>query len=153
MNGRPMNALEYYAQLAQQQQIPPGNPIAEYLLQREAEHMAEAEANDAAGGAKQGLGLATMLSGAALSPFSPAVGFPVIAGGAATKLWGALDRYNAANNRIDAQDAAHGANMWEQQFGPADTNRGYPGTQSGPGKVQPVPDWLTGRAMKQLYEY
>jgi hypothetical protein len=153
VNGRPMNALEYYAQMAQQQQqVPQGNPIAEYLLQREAEHMANSEALDSSGGAKKAAGLGLMLGGGAMSPFIPAVGFPAIAAGGVTKTLGWIDEYNASNERIAANEAARGSNMWEGQFGPY-RGRGYPGTQSGPGRVQQTPDWLTGRAMKQPYEY
>lgn len=135
------------------EQVPPGNPIAEYLQQREAEHMASSDALDRSGGAKKAGGLGLMLGGGALSPFMPAVGLPAIAAGGVTKTLGWIDEWNASNERIAANEAARGSNMWENQFGPSDQRRGYPGTQSGPGRVEPMPDWLTGRAMKQLYEY
>lgn len=134
-----------------QPQVPEGNPIAEYLQQREGEHMALSDQNDRTGGAKKAAGLALMLGGGALSPFIPGIGLPAIAAGGVTKTLGWVDEYNAANNRVDAKEAARGSNMWEGRFGPAKTGRGYPGTQSGPGRIEELPAWLTGRNLKPVY--
>lgn len=133
------------------QTVPPGNPIEEYLRQRESEHLASADSNDQSGFNKKALGLAMMLGGGGLSAFS-GLGIPVMAAGGVTKTLGWIDSHQAAMDRVLATEAEQGANMWANQFGPDDPSKGYPGTQSGPGRAQQLPDWLTGRGMKQPYE-
>lgn len=132
-------------------EVPPGNPIEAYLREREGEHMASADANDQSGMNKKALGLAMMLGGGGLSMFS-GLGLPVMAAGGVTKTLGWLDSHQASNDRVAAAEAEQGANMWASQFGPDDPSKGYPGTQSGPARTEPLPDWLTGRALKPTYE-
>jgi hypothetical protein len=135
-----------------EQTVPPGNPIEEYLRQRESEFLASADSLDQSGGAKKLAGLGLMLGGGALSAFVPALGLPAMAGGGVTKTLGWIDEYQASNDRIAAIEAMQGANMWANQFGPNDQSKGMPGTQSGQARGEQLPEWLTGRAMTEPYE-
>jgi hypothetical protein len=107
MNGSSVNALEYYAQLAQQQQqVPPGNPIEEYFMQ---------QARDA----RRISGPAAMLSAvtgpaALYSAPNPAMSLPL----------GALAAGGLMVNGYyedTAKDADRGAEMWRNSTpsGPA----------------------------------
>lgn len=120
MNGRPMNALEYYAQLAQQQQVPHGNPIADYLQGRAVDEMGSWLGHKAA--------LAPwMFMGAGLGASGN------IPAAAATVLPMLYHEYQSQQARQRQSEMGQGSEMWFNRFGSGDPNQGLPGTPSGPG--------------------
>lgn len=119
MNGRPMNALEYYAQLAaQQQQVPAGNPVADYYQGR-ADNLGTLAKTSAAGtGIVGGMGLSELFD---MSPWA----LPLLLGAGGVAAYG--------GNVVQDQQARQGtADMWFNRFGSGDPNQGLPGTPSGP---------------------
>lgn len=101
-----------------QQQVPPGNPIADYLDNRAFESGTMSAAGAAAGVPMLGLGLGEALEG------NPA--------GLLAALLSSGVLYGSASNAKDASRASKGADMWANKFGNGDPNQGMPGTPSGP---------------------
>lgn len=108
MNGRrPMNALEYYAQLAaQQQQVPPnsGDQIADYLSGRSFEQSISAPGK-----------------AAVAVPFAAGSGAALLAGNPLLAAFLGLGAANfggqAAVDYRNSQQNEAGAEMWRNRFG------------------------------------
>lgn len=118
-----MNALERYAQIARalgpQQQVPPGNPIAEYYG-REARDLDTAAKGMAVGsGVVGGMSLVELLEGNPLALLG-------LIGGA-----GGLAGAGGALHHMGQQRQGT-ADMWFNRFGSGDPNQGLPGSPSGP---------------------
>jgi hypothetical protein len=122
MNGRPMNALEYYAQLAQQQQqqqqVPPGNPMTDYFDKRQMDAGTMGAAAGTVGVPLMGLSMGETLEGNPLGLLGVLMSAGLLQGG--------------ARNASDAMRAGRGSDMWFNRFGNGDPNQGLPGTPSGP---------------------
>jgi hypothetical protein len=115
-----MNALEYYAQMAQQQQqVPQGNPTAEYLQGRAVEEMGPWLGHKAAIAPWMALG--TGLGASGNLPAAAATVLPML-----------YHEYQSQQARQLQGEMGQGSDMWFNRFGSGDPNQGLPGTPSGP---------------------
>jgi hypothetical protein len=114
-----MNAKHQKLLDALNQQVPPGNPIADYLDKRAMQENAAGAIGGAGGGMVAGAGLLEMLEGNPL-------GLAMLLGG------GAVGGHMAGQNFREGKDLSTGSDMWTNRFGNGDPNQGMPGTPSGP---------------------
>lgn len=110
-----------YAKIAQalEQQVPEGNPIADYLQGRAVDEFGNSLAHRAA--------IAPwMMAGTAAGAMG---NLPASAATVAPMLY---HEYQAQQARQRQGDMGRGSDMWFNEFGTGNPNQGMPGTPSGP---------------------